>query len=325
MKSSKFLDFFPPPDLLDVPYGALVFSDYHIKAMRLNRRSLHPDFSFEAELAPGVMESGVIKNEEEVVKILSSIPKSLGTSFVKMAVPDHISYVFTAKVPALPGKDLEESISFIMEENVPLPFADISFDFSVLGLEKGNEGMLASVAVTAVSKSIIDVYVRAIQKAGIEPIFCCSESQAMAKAVIPKEELGYFAMIYTHKDMVSVYITSGQNIIFSSFAQLPPSSSPELFASFVRAESIKAIDYCREKGLFSKKDSKEEANVKCILCGIYEISLVVGNLLSKEKNISVSIANVWTNAFSLEDYIPDISFDKSLLFGGAIGLFLDQT
>jgi hypothetical protein len=283
---------------------------------------MHPEFSMEVPIPKGVMEFGVIKNEEEMAQILSEASKGLGTPFVKFAVPDQISYVFTASVPVALGTDLEESISSIIEENVPLSLSDTVFDFNITKLIKDNGSNMAEVAVTAMSKSTVESYIACINKAGMDALLISGEAQAMAKSVIPKGSNGYFAIIYIHKDMVNIYVSSGQSIIFSSFAQLPQNSATSLFDSFVRAELIKSINYCKEKGLLKEDVPLAEASVRCLVCGVYDLSVSVGNLLAKD-GYTVSLANVWTNAFSLEEYVPDISFDKSLLFAGAIGLFLE--
>lgn len=316
------MDLFPPPQFLDVPFGALVFSDYHLKAMRLNSRTLHPEFSMEIPIPKGVMEFGVIKNEEEMSKILSEVSKSLGTPFVKFAVPDQISYVFTTSIPVAPETNLEESIASIIEENVPLSLSDTVFDFNIIKLVKEGGSNTALVAVTAISKSTIESYVTCINKAGMDVLLASGEAQAMAKSVIPRKSDGYFAVIYIHKDMVNIYVSQGQNIIFSSFAQLPDNSATSLFDSFVRAELIKSINYCKEKNILENDPSGAEPEVRCLVCGVYDLAVSVGNLLAKD-GYRVSLSNVWTNTFSLEEYVPDISFDKSLLFAGAIGLFLE--
>jgi hypothetical protein len=44
--------------------------------------------------------------------------------------------------------------------------------------------------------------------------------------------------------------------------------------------------------------------------------------MKNNTEISTSLANVWVNAFSLQDYIPDMSFEDSLRFASAVGLFV---
>ena len=71
-------------------------------------------------MVPGTIEAGIVKKAEELAKVLLEIKAKLKSPFVKFAVPDEISYVFTSKVPVVKNKDAREAVSFVLEENVPV-------------------------------------------------------------------------------------------------------------------------------------------------------------------------------------------------------------
>ena len=316
MQLKKFLDIFPPPKFLDLPFTGLVFSDSNIRALSLNRSSLHPELFLEMPLSEGAIEAGIIKKEEEVVKVLQDLRPKLKGPFVKFAVPDEISYVFSASVPVFPGKDASESVSFILEENVPLPLSDISFDFTPIKIERAGQGFKVKVVVTAAASSIIETYIKALRKAQIEPIFCVNESQSIARSIVPKNSSGNSAIIYIHRNVVGIYMTEGEIVEFSSITQIPPNSSPDLFASFVISEFKKSLDYWKGKVF------KDKLKINCFLCGKHEECKLIIDRGSDISGISISFGNVWQNAFSLGNYIPEISFEDSLRFAGAVGLFV---
>lgn len=312
MHFKSFLSKFPPPEFLDVSFSGLVFSDNKIKVLTLDKSNFHPVFSKEVDLEPGIIEEGLVKNEESLIKSLSSIRAMVKSPFVRVALPDQISYVFSAKVPVQPDKDARESVAFILEENVPLPLADISFDFIPLGLEEKEGTFSANVVVTAVSSAVESAYLKALEAAEFETLLCISESQSMARSVIPRmdrKSQENFALICVHNDSVGIYLTYKGVVKFSSILAISPEES-ESFASLVITEFKKISDYWKE------------GNLKCILCGRHEICKKVLKAFEMTGGFSVSLANVWVNAFSLQNYIPEISFEDSLHFAGAVGLFL---
>jgi hypothetical protein len=317
MRFKKFLDKFPPPEFLDVPFTAIVFSDSNLRVLSLNKVNMHPEISLEIALEEGVIEAGVIKKPEELVKTLSEIRGKLKTPFVKFAVPDEISYVFTSKVPAVQDKDAREAVSFILEENVPLPLSDIYFDFTPIRVESGEASSL-NMVVAAVSGSIIEGYVAALKSAGFAPIFCTNESQCIARAIVPADSKENACIIYIHRNAIGIYMTEGDSVEFSSTAAIPPDSSKELLTSFVNAELRKSIAYWRER--VGKNKSEDE--IKCFLCGKFDECKSILDNSSRLTGVEMSLGNVWVNTFSLEDYIPEISFEDSLRFAGAVGLTL---
>jgi len=302
---------------LDPDFTALVFSDANIRLLALDRANFHTENFLEISLAEGAIVSGVIKKEGEIVKVLEGLKEKVKSPFVKFAVPDEISYVFTASVSVSAGQTAEEPVSFILEENVPLLLSDISFDFTPLNIEKSENGFKSKMLVTAVSSSIIESYTKVLKEAGFVPIYCVNESQAIARSIVPSTANENAAIVYVHRNIVGIYITEGQIVEFSSTIQIPPNSSPKLFTSFVTAELKKSLDYWREKA------GKDKARIiNCYLCGKYEECKLVIEDAGKLGEVAVRFGNVWQNTFSLADYIPEISFEDSLRFAGAVGLFL---
>ena len=61
---------------------------------------------------------------------------------------------------------------------------------------------------------------------------------------------------------------------------------------------------------------------KIFLCGGDSNLLGLSEYLSHNIHIPVEHANVWTNLVSFDEYIPDITFHESLMYGSAIGAAL---
>lgn len=321
----KFLNSFPPPEYLDVPYSAIVFSNNSIRSLVLDKKTKHPIFFSEIFLEPGVIEMGKVKNEEVLVKLLSGLKDNFPSPFIKFSIPDEASYVFTVRLPALAGGSLQESVAFILEENVPLPLSDISFDFVPQKIEEsieaGEKRYSARVAVVAASTSLISSYDTALMKAHLSPLCCINESQASAYSVVPKEVKTLSAIVHVHKESAGIYIAEGQLVEFSSTVLFTANSPLVERARLIKLEVEKAVDYWKSKGASSKRESNI---LPVFICGEHEVLEILEGELSQIENVKQSLGNVWANAFKIEDYIPTISFEDSLRFSSAIGLFLNH-
>ncbi len=316
---NKFLKNFPPPQYIDVPYTGIVFSDNSVRVLVLDKKNKHPVFFSEIPLEHGIIEMGKIKNQDALSKILSEKRAELKSPFVRFSIPDETSYVFTTKVPVVAGKDAKEAVSFILEENVPLPLSDISFDFVAQEIEKSQNGYLVKVAVIAASTSLIETYVSSLRKAGLEALLCINESQATAYSVVPKGRAAVYAIIHVHKESAGIYITSGQYIEFSGVVPVPPTESLQDRLNSIKSEVLKAVAYWSERSQGTKDES---SIIHCYLCGEYEILESLLREIYEIPNIRPSLANVWLNAFSIEEFLPEIPFEESLRFASAVGLFL---
>lgn len=314
----KFLQNFPPPKYIDVPYAGIVFSDNSIRMLVLEKDSKHPVFSSEIKLELGVIEMGKVKNEEALSKILSEKRSELHSPFVRFSIPDETSYIFTAKVPVVLGKDAKESVSFILEENVPLPLSDISFDFIAQGIEESQEGYFANVIVVAASTSVLLPYVSSIRKAGLEPIMCMSESQATAYSVIPKDSKDISVIIHVHKKSAGIYVANGNVVEFSTVVPISLDEPMADGIKSIKSELTRALEYSSNK----LKTIKNKTGItKCYLCGEHEILKDLSIEVSQIEGLAPLLANVWSNIFSIDNYVPEIPFDSSLRMAGAVGLF----
>ena len=86
--------------------------------------------------------------------------------------------------------------------------------------------------------------------------------------------------------------------------------------SAIKDEIYKFISYCNER-----EDVDGQVD-RIILCG--RDALIVGfdKYLSLNLNINVSVANIWANNFSFDDYTPEISRLDSLDLAVVNGLNL---
>jgi Tfp pilus assembly PilM family ATPase len=312
MKFQSILDKFAPPEFIDVSSVGLVFSDTSIRCLYLDPLSKKPIIYKELDLEPGVIQGGQIKNAEKLAKTLEEVRKISPTPFAKFAIPDETSYVFTAKVPVLPGRTAEESVAFVLEENVPIPLGEANFDFLPQTVENGGDGHFAQVVATATSSALVESYATALRRADFEPLLCVNESQAIAKAVIPKWFTGSSIVIYIHKSSIGIYAAKGQTIEFSSTSKVDGKN----YSQTIVSELTNTHKYWEEH------DGGCRPDIKYFVCGHYEMCSSSLDEINRIECVRAKLANSWVNLFDLEGYIPDISFEDSLKFTSAIGLLI---
>lgn len=312
MKFHSIVDKFAPPEFIDVPSAALVFSDTSIRYLYLDHLTKKPLLYLDLDLEPGLIVSGQIKNPEKLVKTLAEIRKISRTPFVKFAIPDETSYVFSARVPVLPGKEAYESVAFVLEENVPIPLAESNFDFLPQIVERDAGGFRAEIVATATSSTLVESYVSLLQQAEFEPILCVNESQAIAKSVVPKTFLGNSMIVYIHKNNIGLYATKGQVVEFSSTSKVEGNN----YAQTIVSELVNMHKYWEEHERINRHE------VRYFVCGHYDICHECLGEMNRIESVKARMADVWSNVFDIEGYLPEISFEDSLKFAGAIGLLI---
>ncbi|MFH0804310.1 MAG: pilus assembly protein PilM [Candidatus Zambryskibacteria bacterium] len=312
MKFKYLSKYFPPPQFLKPPRIGVSFSDTSIKAISFESKSTGPHFkSAIISIEKGAVVAGSIVNMEEVVKRLSIIKKSFVLPFVFFTVPDELSYVFSASIPTS-GGDLTEAIAFVIEENVPLPLNETVFDFVPTQIVPSESGYDASVVVTACVKKEMERFLEAFYKAGFEPVGCIPESQAIAGAVVPKNFLGTFCVVHAREKRIGIHLIKNKTVYFSTIRTISDGDYKKEFLD----EYDKFLEYC------SKYDVNQNQPIKAIfVCGEFVDAQKIVEAITESstpvKNIKLS--NVWANVFEIDKYSPDIPFEKSLSFAGAIG------
>lgn len=293
------------------PHIGISFSDKSIKAVSFDIKNPRSNLKvFITPLEPGTIVDGSIANFEEIVKKLSVIKTNFSSPFVFFALPDEISYVFSAEVPAIPGSDLSESVAFIMEENVPLALCDIIFDYAPVKINNSGSENTSLVVVAAGVKRETQKYTDVLKGAGFEPVGCIHESQAISGAVVPKEYKGTAYIVHAREDRVGIHLVKNSFVCFSTIRNISGSYKKEFLDEYEKFE-----DYCSRYN-----SNSAQTAIPVFVCGEFEsaktaIEVLVG--LGKSQNAKLS--NVWNNVLNIAEHIPDIPYEKSLSFAGAIG------
>jgi Tfp pilus assembly PilM family ATPase len=316
MKFHKIFEAFPPPQFLDIPFAGIAVSDSAIRAIKFGRNgsSLYVEKYAEKKLAVGAILSGEINNKEEVVRILQELKKEMDLRYVKVSLPEEKAYLFTAKIPIVKKSEMVSAIESKIEENVPVPPGELIFDYNLMDHRKKDH---LDVVVSNLPISVVDSYVEVVSESGLSLLALEVESQAVARALLKPEEVDTVLIVHFEPEKVGLYVVSERVVHFASTI-LTKGESPDN-QDFLSQEIKKLYVYWHT--LKENVDKPERKIEEIIVCGETSGDSIV-SYLAAHNGVRVKQGNVWTNVFSLNSHVPEISFNDSLKYSASVGLAL---
>jgi len=358
VKSERhFLKYFPIPKFLEMPSVGLSVSDdsaIFIDFEKTWRGVVVKDYA-EKVIPQGILDNGKIVNKDELIKILYGLKNEHRLKFVSASLPDDKAYLFKTELPLMDESAIHDAVLFVLEENVPISRNEAVFDYAVIPHARPGANHI-DVSVTVIPEPVVKSYSEIFEAAGLVPVCFQAECQAVARAVIEKGDLSPTMVVNfgNKKTIVSivnkgvVYFSSVVNVGGEAFLSVIQKhfkisakealrikktglskikKNKELFYSFLTTMSVlvdeirRLYDYWHS---FKNKNGKAGDKIeKIIICGQNALISRFDEYLSSSIDCRVDIANVWTNVFHTDKYVPNISFSDSLDFAAAIGLALE--
>ena len=216
----------------------LDIADLSLKIIKLKKGKVLGLASFgEAEIKPGIIEKGEIKDEDTLAKIIKeTIPKVKGekikTKYVVVSLPEEKAFLQVIQMPLMGEEELKKAVYFEAENYIPLPIEDVYLDFQVVKPVLNHLDHY-DVLIAALPKNIVDPYVSCLKKAGLIPKVLEIESQAIARALIKNEVIPYPLLL------IDLGVTKTSFIIFSGYSVRFTSSFPISSRKFTEAISKK--------------------------------------------------------------------------------------
>lgn len=330
---SKLFDFFPVPKSLAMHTSGVAVSDRAVQFVRFaQKRKIEIEDYGEVLLPDNVIEGGSVTAQKEFIDTLSTLKKKHKLDLVEVSIPEEKSYLFKTTVLGEDIKEIANNIELRIQDNVPFSVAEVVFDFSIISQPK--EGK-RDVVVSVLPRTVAQEYVDCFQQAGLTPTSFQVESQAVAQAVVPRDNSKTVLVVNIQEDKAGLYVVTGQTVHFSSTVSIDGAVSD------VRVIDELATTSSQKDGSVNLSTLVRE--IKKILTywrthdggedGAYAITHVylVGSIVEEVKttdyvgsalSIPVEIANVWNNVFSFDTTIPEMPRGDSLRYAAAIGLAL---
>lgn len=316
MNLKAIFEAFPPPKFLDIPYSGLAVSDSAIRVLKFGKKNkkLFIEKYAERPLPVGVITNGQINNSDEVVKALSEVKSDLKLDYIKVSLPEEKGYLFTAKIPKVSVSELKSAIESKMEENVPVSPGELIFDYKVT--ENIDKDRL-DIIVSSLPISVVDTYIEVVQKAELKMISLEIESQAISRALLKPDSKDTNLLVHFGLGKVSSYIVVNRSVHFTSTTPLKGTGSDSLDQL---SQDIKRLfGYWHS---LKENVGREDRKVSQVILSGENISDDIVSYISTHNQIKVSIGNVWTNVFDIEESVPEINFKDSLRYVMAVGLAL---
>jgi type IV pilus assembly protein PilM len=347
--SRSFFDFFPAPKFLEMPAPGLSITDTGVRLIEFKRD--HNNLSLkqygEMSFPAGAIVSGAIVDSPTVIKILEEFRKKHGIQYIRTTLPEERAYLFRTKIENPSSGDLRTSVEFVIEENVPILVSDAVFDYTTLRTSKDENGAeTLEVSVSVIPHDVVGEYLNLFRMAGFTPLHFEVESQAVTKAVVSNSVTRPVIVLNIGLERAGVYVVSHGAVAFSSIVPTSLPSTTSVSKSELKyiledkdakeANTAMIREYAGLEGVVEEvkkivvywqtqadKENRPVEQIETILiCGEEGHRLGIPEYFSLKTGTQSELANVWTNAFSLHDYIPDIPLERSLGFAGAVGLAL---
>jgi type IV pilus assembly protein PilM len=169
------------------------------------------------DIAPGVIEEGVVRNRDAVTDAIRQLVKSQKIKEINTAISigGYSTIVKNITVSKMEEAQLQETIYFEAEQYIPFDINDVNIDFQILGENETNPNQM-NVLLVAAKKDMVKDYVELVQMAGLTP--CIVDVDAFALQNIYeinyKNEEGVVALIDVGANKTTLNIVKGS---FSAF------------------------------------------------------------------------------------------------------------
>lgn len=133
-----------------------------------------------AEIPPGLIEDGAIKDAEQVSNTIRQLFKNYNFkgNNVALSVGGYSVIVKKINVQAASEEQLQDMISFEAEQYIPFDISDVNLDFQILGENENNPNQM-NVLLVAAKKEMVNDYVNIAQMAGLNPCIIDVDSFAL--------------------------------------------------------------------------------------------------------------------------------------------------
>ncbi|MDP3882575.1 MAG: type IV pilus assembly protein PilM [Candidatus Staskawiczbacteria bacterium] len=268
----EFLNLEPESFGLDI-------NDSSFKIIKLKKRHgfLRPVSFNEKEIPQGIVNDGIIQDEDAFVKnlkeALSSVKgEKLKTKYVVCSLPEEKSFSQVIQMPKMEMEELKSAVPFEAENYIPLPANQMYLGFRKIISDADHLDHL-DILIVAIEKTLVDSYLACLKKAGLMPLALEVETQSIARALIKsKTSLAPVALIDFGSDTTDFIVYSGRSVRFTSSIstsseQVTKAISEELGISSKEAEHMK-VKY----GLESEGPShRAKAVSKAVKPVLYEL------------------------------------------------------
>jgi len=337
--SHTFSSFFPTPAFLAMHYAGIEVADTAVRFVDFREvgKQKRVRAYDEVPLKNNVVQKGVIQDMTKVTEALRALKEKYNLEHVQSVIPEEKAYLYTTQLKLSTDINVQDSIEFTIEENVPLSVNEVVFSYDFLG---NNPKKNVQAVVSVVPQEVVGSYNQVLVDAGLVPVGFKVESHAIARSVISKKDTCCTCIIVDLSDSkTGLYIIHRGTVFYSSSTptesiltsakdlsgNLLEKDSQELKSSglssaFIENEIKRLQDYWKSQKDTLSDEYKEISHV--VVCGERAEDTDIITALSRSLKLPIMPANVWSNAFDIDEYIPPIHAQDAMRYASAIGVAL---
>lgn len=353
-----FSKIIPPPQYLRMPSVGVDISDTSLKYIQFKPDShsgtkLELSYWGDIDIPDSVLHRGTVHDVKSLSKVVAEVRDRTGVSTIRVSLPEERAYLFETEIKkGTPFKEIRGLLEFRLEENVPLSPRDAFFDYDII--EDNFKKDSLRVSVTAYARETIMNYYEACVGAGMTPLSFEVEAQATARATIPAADTQTHMIVDFGKTRTGIGIVYRGTLMYTSTIDIggadlsgalrrqlgdtPESDltkikntqglvrtveSAEVYEALLPTMSAIVDELRTRKDYWDSRDGAATRQVQSvILCGGSVNMKGLPEYFSEMLGVPAQRANVWSNAFSLEQHVPEIGRRYSYGYSTAIGLAL---
>jgi len=292
------------------PIG-LDISDLSLKLFQLNRfgKKIKIQAISRLDLPKGLIEGGVIKNQQEVllaIKQLIAKPKygRVSPTEIVACLPETKTFIKLIEVEKSPN-DFEATLRSEMEKQIPFSFDEIYYDWQIISETSSSKQVL----VGAGSKEIVNQYADLINKTGIPLSALEVESVPICRSLLAEEHYKFKTVSKTNYGIIDIGSQRTSMTIYSEKTLLFTMSIP-----------LSGDKITEQIGKILKIDFKLAEKAK-IICGLDEHKAqgIVRDILSDMINELINKIKEVIRYY--QDHFPNRGpLNKILLCGGGANI-----
>lgn len=343
-----------PPHFLALPTAGVDLSTSGVKTVTIRETTHGLELaSFGNRFIPtGSVAGGEVMDRKVVLAALAALTVGEGIRIANFGLPESKSYLFQTDVLDGTEDEIRTLLEQRVDEFIPLPAADTSFDFVVLGRKAGR----ARVAGVGYARRFIMEMLSICEEAGLTVRGAEPETCSVARALLPHGDTSAALIIDVGKATTKLTVVAKRVPLFATTFNvgghaLTLAVQKHFGVTEEEAKRIKA-----ERGILSAGGNEEylgamlstvsvireeisrrleywQTHARAV--GLEQVSQVVlagGNAsirglpeyLEAALKVPVELGNVFTNLASHDAYLPPIDYDESLAYATAIGLALRE-
>lgn len=333
----------------------LDLSDMSVKVFEIEREGGQDKIKGYAsvDMPAGNMDDGVIFNKEKIISTIKEAlerSKKIKTDKVICSLPESKAFIRIISIPKMSEEEAKEAVKWEMEANMPMPLADMYFDWQFLGeSQDGKQRVLTA----AVSKEVVDGWMDVLSGSELDVHGLEIESIATIRSLVDRNavqgenslivDLGARRTSFIIAEGTVPYFTS--SIPFSSEG-MNDAIGKGLNISLAEAEAAKinngidnsdgnnpivgflssllenlVVEIIKTMDFYGEMSKQSAGISKIILCGGGSNLKGLPEFLNRRINKEVVLGDPWQNLNFGHD-LPPISKEESVRYATVIGLAL---